>query len=76
VFMQPSAESSAAVWPSARSMHAGGVKDFIPVDLHIRGCPPTPTALLGGLVALLEIPAPLAEATRKSPIRHGKSYTI
>jgi NADH:ubiquinone oxidoreductase subunit B-like Fe-S oxidoreductase len=24
------------------------------VDLHIRGCPPTPTALLQGLVALME----------------------
>src|SRR5499425_2936790 len=33
---------------------AGGVKDVVPVDLHIRGCPPTPTALLSGLLALLE----------------------
>jgi Ni,Fe-hydrogenase III small subunit len=33
---------------------AGGVKDVIPVDLHIRGCPPDPTALLSGLLALLE----------------------
>ncbi len=32
---------------------AGGVKDAIPVDLHIRGCPPTPTDLLKGLIALL-----------------------
>src|SRR5882724_6990671 len=32
----------------------GGVKDVIPVDLHIKGCPPTPTALLSGLLALLE----------------------
>src|SRR5512135_714002 len=32
----------------------GGVKDVVPVDLHIRGCPPTPTELLKGLVALLE----------------------
>jgi Ni,Fe-hydrogenase III small subunit len=32
----------------------GGVKDVIPVDLHIRGCPPTPTQLLAGLLALLE----------------------
>ena len=31
----------------------GGVKDVIPVDLHIRGCPPTPTELLKGLLALL-----------------------
>ena len=32
----------------------GGVKDVIPVDLHIPGCPPTPTAMLRGLLALLE----------------------
>jgi Ni,Fe-hydrogenase III small subunit len=34
---------------------AGGVKDVIPVDLHIRGCPPTPTDLLKGLLALLKV---------------------
>jgi len=32
----------------------GGVSEVIPVDLHIRGCPPTPTGLLEGLLALLE----------------------
>lgn len=32
---------------------AGGVKDVVPVDLHIRGCPPSPTELLKGLLALL-----------------------
>ena len=32
----------------------GGVKDVVPVDLHIRGCPPSPTELLKGLIALLE----------------------
>jgi Ni,Fe-hydrogenase III small subunit len=32
----------------------GGVKDVIPVDLHIRGCPPSPIDLLKGLLALLE----------------------
>lgn len=32
----------------------GGVKDAIPVDLHIPGCPPSPTALLKGLLALLQ----------------------
>jgi len=31
----------------------GGVKDVIPVDLHIPGCPPAPRALLEGLLALL-----------------------
>src|SRR5207253_10847602 len=34
----------------------GGVGAVVPVDLHIRGCPPTPTALLEGLLALLEAP--------------------
>src|SRR5256714_324943 len=34
----------------------GGVGAVVPVDLHIRGCPPTPTALLEGLLALLELP--------------------
>ena len=33
---------------------AGGVSETIPVDLHISGCPPTPTQLLSGLLALLQ----------------------
>jgi Ni,Fe-hydrogenase III small subunit len=33
---------------------AGGVAEVVPVDLHIRGCPPTPMQLLEGLLALLE----------------------
>ncbi len=33
---------------------AGAVKDVIPVDLHIHGCPPPPVALLSGLLALLQ----------------------
>src|SRR3984893_469731 len=32
----------------------GGVSKVIPVDLHIPGCPPAPTAILKGLLALLE----------------------
>jgi Ni,Fe-hydrogenase III small subunit len=32
----------------------GGVSQVIPVDLHIRGCPPSPAQLLAGLLALLE----------------------
>src|SRR2546421_5188974 len=32
----------------------GGVSNVVPVDLHIRGCPPSPVKLLEGLLALLE----------------------
>jgi Ni,Fe-hydrogenase III small subunit len=32
----------------------GGVSKVLPVDLHIRGCPPSPIALLKGLLALLD----------------------
>jgi Ni,Fe-hydrogenase III small subunit len=31
----------------------GGVSAVIPVDLYISGCPPTPTALLKGLITLM-----------------------
>src|SRR3954466_1408650 len=34
----------------------GGVSAVVPIDLHIRGCPPSPAALLEGLLALLEAP--------------------
>ena len=33
---------------------AGGLSNVMQVDLHIRGCPPSPTELLKGLLALLE----------------------
>jgi len=33
----------------------GGVSSVVPVDLHIRGCPPSPLRLLEGLLALLEV---------------------
>lgn len=33
---------------------AGGVGAAVPVDLHIRGCPPRPMDLLKGLLALLD----------------------
>jgi Ni,Fe-hydrogenase III small subunit len=39
---------------SASYAVAGGVQAVVPVDLHIRGCPPSPTQLLKGLLALLE----------------------
>jgi len=32
----------------------GGVSAVVPVDLHIRGCPPSPTEILEGLLALIE----------------------
>jgi len=32
----------------------GGVSSVVPVDLHIRGCPPPPTEILKGLIALLD----------------------
>jgi Ni,Fe-hydrogenase III small subunit len=33
----------------------GGVAQVVPVDLHIRGCPPTPTQILAGLLSLLDL---------------------
>ena len=32
----------------------GGVGRVVPVDLHVRGCPPRPIELLAGLLALIE----------------------
>jgi len=32
----------------------GGVSEVVPVDLHIRGCPPSPSDILAGLIALLD----------------------
>ncbi|MCG6858650.1 MAG: NADH-quinone oxidoreductase subunit B family protein [Salaquimonas sp.] len=40
----------------------GGVSEIVPVDLTISGCPPTPTALLEGLLAILEQSARPAKA--------------
>jgi len=39
----------------------GGVSAAIPVDLHVKGCPPSPTDMLAGLLALL------ARADRPTP---------
>ncbi len=36
---------------------AGPLSSIIPVDLTIRGCPPTPLQLLSGLIALIETTA-------------------
>jgi len=38
----------------------GGVAAVVPVDLHIPGCPPTPKALLTGLLSLMSRPAAAA----------------
>ena len=32
----------------------GGVNSVVPVDCHVRGCPPRPSELLKGLLAILE----------------------
>lgn len=34
---------------------AGGVKEILPVDLHIPGCPPSPLAIIKSLLAFLSI---------------------
>src|SRR5258705_7152729 len=36
----------------------GGADQVVPVDIRIPGCPPTPTAMLKGLLALLDGPRP------------------
>jgi Ni,Fe-hydrogenase III small subunit len=33
---------------------AGGIGAVVPVDLHLRGCPPSPAQILRGLLALME----------------------
>jgi len=46
----------------------GGVGAVLPVDLHITGCPPSPSELLKGLLALMEQspePPPAVAATRQ-----------
>ena len=45
----------------------GGVSEVIPVDLHIPGCPPTPMAILRGLLALLQQVEDNAVATWTAP---------
>jgi Ni,Fe-hydrogenase III small subunit len=41
----------------------GSVSSVVPVDLHIRGCPPRPVELLKGLLALVEQPSPAASSS-------------
>jgi Ni,Fe-hydrogenase III small subunit len=49
----------------------GGVDAALPVDLHIRGCPPTPEQLLKGLIALLE-PKPAPKGPRRRRVLASK----
>jgi Ni,Fe-hydrogenase III small subunit len=42
------------VFAGSAACVSGGVSAVVPVDLHIPGCPPSPLALLKGLLALLE----------------------
>jgi Ni,Fe-hydrogenase III small subunit len=43
----------------------GSVAEVLPVDLHIRGCPPRPIELLKGLIGLLDKACSGAEQTVK-----------
>jgi len=52
---------------------AGGVGDVVPVDLHLRGCPPTPLQLLQGLLALLD--SPLLRASQPT-LGSGRPVTV
>jgi Ni,Fe-hydrogenase III small subunit len=45
----------------------GRVANVIPVDVAIPGCPPTPTALLRGILAAISVAAP-PEAGRVEPV--------
>ena len=48
--------------------HRRACREVVPVDLHIPGCPPTPTALLQGLLALLRA---AGQRRREVLIRRG-----
>ena len=49
----------------------GAVDKVIPVDLHIRGCPPRPIDLLRGLIALIDGAANAGREGRGSSQRHA-----
>ena len=50
----PESTETCSALPRRATLLLPGVEEVVPVDLHIPGCPPSPTALLAGLVALLE----------------------
>ena len=52
------------VFKGSYAVH-GGVGVAVPVDLLVRGCPPAPAEILGGLLTLLAANAPRAARPRR-----------
>ena len=51
----------------------GAVDKVIPVDVRIPGCPPTPAALLHGILGAIAVRAPLRDDARVEPIIGNRS---
>ncbi len=66
--MREALERTYAATPDPKWVVAvGGVDGVVPVDLHIKGCPPSPIQLLAGLLALLDATGSPAIAVPKEP---------